>query len=166
MSKVFRARYVEEIKSRIGDLDKNLVNALFQKEWVVYAKRPFSHASHVVEYPGRYPHKIAIFNHRLEHVDESTVRLGYKDYRQEGKKQSLTLKGMEFVRRFAFHILPKGFVRIRHYGILSGSTKHIHIPQIRSQLGHASHKQVEARKPEPYNPLIYPCCKTETMVTI
>jgi hypothetical protein len=167
MSKVFRAKYVDALKSRIADLDKNLVNALFKKEWVVYAKRPFAHPSHVVEYLGRYTHKIAISNNRIQAIDETTVTFGYKDYRQEGKKQTMTLDGMEFVRRFALHILPKGFTRIRHYGILSGSTKHVHIPQIRSQLPAQNEvKPKEVRQAEPYNPLICPCCKTETMVTI
>jgi hypothetical protein len=166
MSKVFRAKYVEALKSRIPDLDKSLVNALFKKDWVVYAKRPFGGPEQVVEYLGRYTHKIAISNHRIQAVDEKTVTIGYKDYRQEGKKQSMTLEGMEFIRRFALHILPKGFVRIRHYGILSGSTKHIHIPEIRSQLGLAEPKRKEVRKAEPYNPLICPFCKTQTMVTI
>jgi hypothetical protein len=167
MSKVFRAKYVDALKSRIADLDKNLVNALFKKEWVVYAKRPFAHPSHVVEYLGRYTHKIAISNNRIQAIDEKTVTFGYKAYRQEGKKQTMTLDGMEFVRRFALHILPKGFTRIRHYGILSGSTKHVHIPQIRSQLPAQNEvKPKEVRQAEPYNPLICPCCKTETMVTI
>jgi hypothetical protein len=166
MSKVFRAKYVDALKSRIPNLDKCFVDSLFKKDWVVYAKRPFAHPSHVVEYLGRYTHKIAISNHRLQAIENGTVSFGYKDYRQEGKKQTMTLDGAEFIRRFALHILPKGFVRIRHYGILSGSTKHIHIPQIRDQLGVAGPKQKEARKLEPYNPLLCPCCKTETMVTL
>jgi hypothetical protein len=150
MSKVFRAKYVDALKSRIADLDKNLVNALFKKEWVVYAKRPFAHPSHVVEYLGRYTHKIAISNNRIQAIDETTVTFGYKAYRQEGKKQTMTLDGMEFVRRFALHILPKGFTRIRHYGILSGSTKHVHIPQIRSQLPAQNEvKPKEVRQAEP-----------------
>ncbi len=167
MSKVFRAKYVEAIKSKVPDLDKNLVNALFKKDWVVYAKRPFAGPEQVVEYLGRYTHKIAISNHRIESIDNKQVAFRYKDYRQEGKKQSMTLDGMEFIRRFALHILPKGFTRIRHYGILSGSTKHIHIPQIRSQLPAQNEvKPKEVRQAEPYNPLICPCCKTATMVTI
>ena len=167
MSKVFRAKYVEVLKSKVPDLDKSLVNALFKKEWVVYAKRPFVHASHVVEYLGRYTHKIAISNHRIQAVDEKTVNFGYKDYRKEGKKQSMTLDGMEFIRRFSLHILPKGYVRIRHYGILSSSSKGITIPEIRKQLPEmATTKPKDKRKVEPYNPLLCPCCKTETMVTI
>jgi hypothetical protein len=166
MSKVFRAKYVEALKIRIADLDKNLVNTLFKKDWVVYAKRPFAHPSHVVEYLGRYTHKIAISNHRLQSIENGTVSFSYKDYRQEGKKQTMILDGMEFIRRFVLHILPKGFVRIRHYGILSGSTKHVHIPQIRSQLGKVEAKPKEPGTRQAHNPLLCPHCKTETMVTI
>ncbi|HNK62122.1 MAG TPA: IS91 family transposase [Chitinophagaceae bacterium] len=166
MSKVFRAKYVEALRSRIPNLEKELVNALFKKDWVVYAKRPFAHPSHVVEYLGRYTHKIAISNHRIESIESKQVTFRYKDYRKESSQQTMTLEGMEFIRRFALHILPKGFVRIRHYGILSGSTKHRHVPEIRNQLGQGPPKPTEARKPEPYNPLLCPCCKTETIVTI
>jgi hypothetical protein len=166
MSKVFRAKYVDALKSRIPSLDKGLVDALFQKDWVVYAKRPFAHPSHVVEYLGRYTHKIAISNHRIQAIDEKTVTFGYKDYRQEGKKQTMTLEGMEFIRRFALHILGKGYVRIRHYGILSGSTKQVHIPLIRGQLGKGDAKPKEPRTRREHNPLLGPHCKTETMITL
>jgi hypothetical protein len=167
MSKVFRAKYVDALKSRISNLDKNLVNALFKKDWVVYAKRPFGGPEHVVEYLGRYTHKIAISNHRIQAMDEKTVTFGYKDYRQEGKKQTMTLEGMEFIRRFSLHILPKGFVRIRHYGILSSTSKAITLPEIRKQLPESKEgKPKDKRQVEPYNPLLCPCCKTETMVTL
>jgi hypothetical protein len=74
---------------------------------------------------------------------------------------------MEFIRRFALHILPKGFVRIRHYGILSSTSKAITLPEIRKQLPELREsKPKEKRKVEAYNPLICPCCKTETMVTL
>jgi len=167
MSKVFRAKYVEALKSRIPDLDKHLVNALFKKDWVVYAKRPFGGPEQVVEYLGRYTHKIAISNHRIQAVDEKTVTFGYKDYRQEGQKQSMTLEAMEFIRRFSLHILPKGFVRIRHFGILSSTSKAVTLPEIRKQLPELKEsKPKDKRKVEPYNPLICPCCKTETMITL
>jgi len=167
MSKVFRAKYVDALKSRIPDLDRNLVNTLFKKDWVVYAKRPFGGLEQVVEYLGRYTHKIAISNHRIQAMDEKTVTFGYKDYRQEGQKQSMTLEAMEFIRRFSLHILPKGFVRIRHYGILSSTSKAVTLPEIRKQLPELKEsKPKDRRKVEPYNPLICPCCKTETMVTL
>jgi Putative transposase/Transposase zinc-binding domain len=166
MSKVFRAKYVAAIKSRVGDLDKSVVNTLFKKDWVVYAKRPFAHASHVVEYLGRYTHKMAISNHRLEQVDGKTVTFRYKDYRQGAKKQSMTLDGMEFIRRFALHILPKGFVRIRHFGMLSSTSKPKTLPIIRAQMPRMTQQVKPKTKAQPYNPLICPCCKTATMVSI
>src|SRR5690606_1151887 len=109
-------------------------NALYKKQWVIYAKRPFAHPMHVIEYLGRYTHKVAISNHRITAVDASKVRFAYKDYRQGAKTGELQLSHGEFIRRFALHILPRGFVRIRHYGILSSTGKLKSIPAIREQL--------------------------------
>ena len=80
----------------------------------MYAKRPFGSPASVVEYQGRYTHKIAISNHRILAIDKHAVTISYKDYKEEGKKKTLILTLGEFVRRFALHILPKLFVRIRH----------------------------------------------------
>jgi len=165
MSKVFRAKYVEALKESIKDIDKTLVNALFKKPWVVYAKRPFGNAHSVIEYLGRYTHKIAISNHRIKSIDESGVTFTYKDYRSEAKKCEMTLEAMEFVRRFAMHILPKGFVRIRHYGILSSTSKKITIPCIRLQTATQVILPPQSTA-EVYNPKVCKHCKTETMVTI
>lgn len=98
-------------------------NNLYQKPWVVYAKRPFGGPKQVVEYLGRYTHKTAISNHRIQEVTDTTVRFDYKDYRSEGRKKEMTLDGTEFLRRFCLHIRPKGFRRMRHYGILSNALK-------------------------------------------
>jgi len=166
MSKVFRAKYIEKLKLRIT-LDKQLVNALFKKPWVVFAKRPFGSPQVVLEYLGRYTHKIAISNHRLTAIDDDTVSFSYKDYRQGAKKQLMTLPEMEFIRRFAQHILPRGLVRIRHYGILSGTGKTKAIPLIRRQLPPGlTPVVVPQRQLAEYNPLLCPCCKTETMVLL
>ncbi len=89
----------------------------------MYAKRPFASPKTVVEYLGRYTHKVAISNHRITDVKENTVTLCYKDYRNEGKKKHMTISGMEFLRRFSAHILPPGFLRIRHYGFLASKNK-------------------------------------------
>ena len=102
-----------------GIKDKLLYNKLFEKDWVIYAKKPFGNANSVVEYLGRYTHKIAISNHRIQAVGKDTVTFGLKNYKKDGKKESLSLKSEEFIRRFAQHILPKRFVRIRHYGFLT-----------------------------------------------
>lgn len=85
-------------------------------------KRPFTGPASVVEYLGRYTHKIAISNHRLKYVDKE-VTFTYKDYKHRSAKKEMTLDAFEFIRRYAMHILPKGLVRIRHYGILSSTSK-------------------------------------------
>lgn len=98
---------------------QSLKNELYAKKWIVYAKSPMGNAAQVVEYLGRYTQKIAISNHRIKEVDaDGNVTFWYKDYKDEGKRKLLKLSGQEFLRRFAQHILPARFVRIRHYGIL------------------------------------------------
>ena len=92
---------------------------LYKTEWIVYAKQPFGGPAQVVEYLGRYTHKVAISNHRIRAVDQScNVSFEYKDYADAGKKKLMTLSGLEFLRRFEQNILPKGFVKIRSYGYL------------------------------------------------
>ena len=167
MSKVFRAKYVEMLKERVPNLDKTFINELFRHQWVVYAKRPFSHPSFVVEYLGRYTHKNAISNHRIQSIENGEVSFNYKDYRQQGIQKVMSLTGLEFIRRFSLHILPKGFVRIRHYGILSSTSKPVSIPAICNQLPIIEVKQAkEVRNQDTYNPLCCPDCKTETMRVI
>ena len=146
---------------------QQLVNELFKKEWVVFAKRPFGNPQSVIEYLGRYTHKIAISNHRILDITDKTVTFSYKDYRKESaKKEEMTLEAMEFIRRFSMHIMPSGFVRIRHYGILSSASKKITIPAIKEQLPEIKYHYVKPCKVQEYNPRLCPCCKTETMVTI
>jgi len=123
MSRVYWAKYVALLRAAKLEVEQSTYDALFKKEWVVYAKRPFGSPSSVVEYLGRYTHKIAISNHRILSIDDHTVTISYKDYRQEGKQKTITFSHVEFVRRFALHILPKRFVRIRHFGYLSSTWK-------------------------------------------
>ena len=134
---------------------------------IVYAKRPFSGVNSVVEYLGRYTHKVAISNHRIIAIDKvnDTVSFNYKDYKDKGKRKVCTLTQMEFVRRFSLHILPKAFVRIRHYGILSSTVKKQAIDNIRKQLPHKKNKTIKTQALL-YNPLQCQCCKKETMIHI
>src|SRR4051812_28298368 len=120
LSKVFRAKYVQQLRQK-GIADKALIESLFTKQWVVYAKRPFGGPQQVIEYLGRYTHKVAISNHRITDVDAATVTFSYKDYRDGSTQKQMTLSNGEFVRRFAQHIMPLRFVRIRHYGIVSST---------------------------------------------
>jgi hypothetical protein len=87
-------------------------------EWVVYAKRPFAGPAQVLDYVGRYTHRVAISNNRLVSMDEGKVRFRWKDYRNGNKQKTMSLQAGEFIRRFMIHVLPDGFHRIRYYGFL------------------------------------------------
>lgn len=166
MSKVFKARYLEQLRKRCKP-EQALLNTLYKKQWVIYAKRPFAHPMAVVEYLGRYTHKVAISNHRLKNVDDTTVTLGYKDYRQGGRKLELKLSHAEFIRRFGLHILPRGYMRIRHYGILSSSSKIKSLPAVREQLPEMPQRWQEPREIEAVcQPTVCPACKTPTLMLL
>ena len=165
LSKVFRAKYVARLR-KTAILPQTAIEPLFSKPWVVYAKRPFAHPSHVVEYLGRYTHKVAISNNRIIAYENNKVRFSYKDYRNGGCKKVMELDDTEFVRRFAMHILPEGFVRIRHYGILSATSKKVTIPTIRQQLNAPEICFIDLRKVQPFDRKICPCCGKASMVTI
>ena len=108
-----------------------------KKRWVVYAKPPFAGPEAVLAYLSRYTHRVAISNSRLIGFDETGVTFRYKDYRRDGvdRQQVMTPSPDEFIRRFLLHVLPKGFHRIRHYGLLAGSTRKAHLERARQLLG-------------------------------
>ncbi len=133
LSKVFRSKYLALLRASM-DVETALAEKLFSKNWVVYAKRPFGGPKQVIEYLGRYTHKVAISNHRIKEVTDKEVRFSYKDYRKGGEKKEMSMPNAEFVRRFSLHILPKRFVRIRHYGILSSSWKRGKLQRLQSAL--------------------------------
>jgi Putative transposase/Transposase zinc-binding domain len=172
MSQVFRARFVAALRARFKGLEPSFYNALFNTPWVVYAKRPFGSPKHVIEYLGRYTHKVAISNHRIVDIQNNQVTFRYKDYRDECKVKVMTLQTMEFIRRFSLHILPKGFMRIRHYGILSSSRKLHVLPLLHQQL--ESHYEYPEEKHWKeisterlgYNPDACPVCMQLSMVTL
>ena len=112
--------------------------AKFRKsEWVVYAKPPFGGPEAVLAYLSRYTHRVAISNHRLVSADADTVAFRWKDYRiKQGDRQKvMRLATPEFIRRFLIHVLPDGFHRIRHYGLLASSARKTNIAKIRALLG-------------------------------
>ncbi len=169
MSKTFRGRFIALLKEQLPEeMTKQLVNALYKHNWVVYAKQPFRGPQSAVGYLGRYTHKIAISNHRIQNFENGKVNFSYKDYKHGSIKKQMPLEAMEFIRRFSLHILPRGFVRIRHYGICSSSSKIKSALVIKAQLPQMakSFEVVAKAAPEPYNPLRCPCCKKETMETL
>lgn len=161
MGKVFRARFVESLRKQF-DFPADFYDRLFAKDWVVYAKAQFYGPAQVIEYLGRYTHKIAISNHRVLNIEDRTVSFSAKDYRKGGAKYRLTLSDAEFIRRFCLHILPKGFVRIRHYGILSSSRKKIILPIVQAQLGVVTHQG----RPPPILHRRCPICKKGSLATV
>lgn len=149
MAKVFRAKYSALLRQQRIAIPQEIYDKLFAKNWVVYAKQQFHTPKYVVEYLGRYTHKIAISNHRIKQINkpQRTVTFQIKDYRKAGQKGQLMLDTREFVRRFALHILPKGFTRIRHYGILSSSWKKDKLPTLQNILAGVPVKSVEKKPP-------------------
>ena len=98
---------------------QRFLNQLSRKDWVVYAKPPFGGPEHVLHYLARYTHRIAISNHRLLSFDGKEVTFRWKDYAHGNKNRKMTPSADEFLRRFLLHVLPGGFVRIRHFGFLA-----------------------------------------------
>jgi len=123
--------YEQDLLKFYGDIQKysdekafkKLMNKCYSKNWYTYTKRTFSGPLAVVKYLSNYTHRIAISNKRIVSIDKETVTIKVKDYKNKGKKKTVILKGVEFIRRFLMHILPKGFVKIRYYGLLSNRNK-------------------------------------------
>lgn len=161
MKKVFRARFVAALRKEIIP-DKTLSEKLFAKHWVIYCEQLFYGPKQVIEYLGRYTHKIAINNSRIISVNKGQVTFRAKDYRQKGKKVIWQLSEKEFIRRFSLHILPKGFTRIRHYGILSSTSKKDCKLIIDEQLGPILFPNIEKIKLH----RSCPSCKVGTLITI
>ena len=156
LSKVFRAKFCEKLKAKSPVKYEQIRQDLWRKPWVVFAKKPFGSPKSVVEYLGRYTHKIAISNHRIKSIDEQNVTFDYKDYRMAGVKKQMTLTHGEFIRRFSLHILPKRFVKIRHYGFLSSTWKRQKLKLLQEKL---QVKVLEKVEKKPFLPKC-PCCKT------
>lgn len=171
LSKVFRAKFMAELRKKMH-IPQQMGKNAFNTKWVVYAKRPFASPKTVLEYLGRYTHKIAISNHRLIDVNETTVSFHYKDYRQNGRQKQATLSGVEFLKRFSSHILPAGFVRIRHYGFLASRNKSTELNLAKKDLHQPKWQTIKyswiqiAKEKLNYNPQQCPCCGKETLFII
>lgn len=111
------------------------LNRMKNCEWVVYAKRPFAGPQQVLDYVGRYTHRVAISNNRLLDIENDQVSFEWKDYRAGGQVKTMTLSADEFIRRFLLHVLPDGFQRIRYYGLLGNRYRKQKLEQSRRLLG-------------------------------
>jgi hypothetical protein len=130
-----------------------------KKRWVVYVKPPFAGPEAVLAYLSRYTHRVAISNSRLMGFDETSVTFRYKDYRRDGsdRQQVMTLMTDEFIRRFLLHVLPKGFHRIRHYGLLAGASSKASLDRARALLSVAPEPEDNAPEVSDTRPPC-PCC--------
>lgn len=181
MSTVYRAKFLQALKQMIdkgavvlpADKDeKQLLNLLYHKAWVVYAKTPFGGPQAVIEYLGRYTHKVAVSNHRIYSIDneKKTVTFVYKDYRDNHKNKMLTLSSAEFIRRFEQHILPERFTKIRSYGYLSNRNRTRRINEVLKVMQLPLHKGL-VKLPLPIQLMVHygiditecPCCKNKTL---
>lgn len=150
LSRFFRRRFLQllehafdsgqlEFFSSLQDLRERealraYLDPLREKEWVVYAKPPFAGPEQVLDYVGRYTHRVAISNNRLLDIDDGTVRFRWKDYRDGNAPKTMTLAAGEFIRRFLLHVLPPGLQRIRYYGFLGNRYRRDKLAQCRQLL--------------------------------
>jgi predicted Zn-ribbon and HTH transcriptional regulator len=139
LSVVFRGKFFDLLKSSFAQNKllfvgqtasladpaafKLLINALRKKPWIVYAKKPFGSPAHVLDYLGRYTHRVALSNDRILSTHNGDVTFTYRDRKNETRKKTMTLDAHEFIRRFLLHVIPKGFVRVRHFGFLANRSK-------------------------------------------
>jgi len=119
LAKKFRGKLLSFLGKEGIRFDKNL----YKKDWVVYCKPPFGGASKVVEYLGRYTHRVAISNNRILKLEDGNVTFRWRDYADDNRPKLMTLSAVEFIRRFLMHVLPSGFRKIRHFGIFASRDK-------------------------------------------
>ena len=140
--------------TRSGEVD-DLLDRLMAIEWVVYSKHCLDHTASVVGYLARYTHRIAISNARILQVDDREVVFRYTDYRNSNATKTMRLTGQEFVRRFLMHILPKGLMRVRHFGFLANCCRGRQLARIRQALSDPKDDPAEPSRPS--RPETWPC---------
>lgn len=164
LSKVFRGKYLEQLNNVLNNKDVQLpsgitnkqsiqkyISLLYQTDWVVYAKSPFAGPEQVLNYLGRYTHRIAIGNQRLVNYKNKIVSFKWRDYADNSQQKIMALNVDEFTRRYLLHVLPKGFQRLRHYGLLANRYKSINLKQARIAL---NQQQLKPEEKETCNELM------------
>jgi Putative transposase/Transposase zinc-binding domain len=145
LSIVFRAKFLDLLKeaseqaklkslAQTASAESVAIKRLRKKNWVVYAKKPFGCPQTVLDYLGRYTHRVALSNDRILKVENGEVTLSYRDRKDGDRKKTLPLEAHEFIRRFLLHVLPDGFMRIRHFGFLANRAKKHALAQCRKLL--------------------------------
>jgi Putative transposase/Transposase zinc-binding domain len=168
LSRLFRRLFLELLEKAFADGQLQCFSALQplqdgqvflrylaplrKRKWVVYAKKPFAGPQQVLDYVGRYTHRVAISNNRLLNIDDGQVQFRYKDYRDGSQQKTMPLSADEFIRRFLLHVLPEGFQRIRYYGLLGNRYRKEKLERCRQLLGMVSPDQTSSaeKAPEDY----------------
>ncbi|MGA7930664.1 MAG: IS91 family transposase [Candidatus Sulfotelmatobacter sp.] len=151
LSRLFRRLFLELLEKAFDDGQLKFFSSLQElqdrkaflrylapirkNEWVVYAKKPFAGPQQVLDYVGRYTHRVAISNNRILNIDDGQVTFRYKDYRHGSQQKTMSLSADEFIRRFLLHVLPEGFHRIRYYGFLGNRYRKEKLERCRHLLG-------------------------------
>lgn len=160
VSRLFRGKFLDLFNDAVkkGDIEFHgtlqpfekesssfgkLLDSLYKTEWVVYSKPPFAGPKAVLKYLGRYTHRIAISNSRIEDLDDETVSFKWKDYADDNRQKVMKLSHVEFIRRFLLHVLPTGFVRIRYFGFLGQAVKKERLQRCMEILGVLPQQQDE-----------------------
>jgi len=190
LSVVFREKFIDYLETAFdkGDLVfpgktaalgprrrfLRFIDSLREHRWVVYCKKPFAGPEHVLQYIGRYTHRVAISNNRILSVDNGKVTFTYRDRRHGDTVKTMTIGAEEFIRRFLLHVLPNGFMRIRHFGFLANRCKKDNIQRIR-ELNSISESIPEKTKKNTQELMLEltgmdvsmcPCCKKGLMVAV
>jgi hypothetical protein len=178
LSRVFRGKFLDLLAKALQQGKIQIIHADIkasrQKNWVVYAKKPFGSPQTVLDYLGRYTHRVALSNNRILQVQDGEVTLSYRDRKDGDRKKIITLEAHEFIRRFLLHVLPDGFMRIRHFGFLANRSKKQALAQCR--------KLLDCDPALPQSPILSakdlllkitgidlsrcPCCHAGTMITV
>ena len=151
MSRVFRGKFMERIKHArksglfkfIGRSFGDFKNKLYSKSWIVSVREPVKRPEHVLEYLARYTHRVAIANSRIKKLENGMVTFTFKNRKKE-RTETITITAVEFIRRFLLHSLPKGFVRIRHYGFMANRNRNENLNTIRQVIGVSAPDEKEA----------------------
>jgi hypothetical protein len=178
MSPVFKHKYMQGflrwLRAENKNIESSLRETLYNKSWIIYAKQPFGGPQQVIEYLGRYTHKVAISNHRITSIKDDQVSFIYKDYADGSKQKTMTLGATEFLRRFCLHILPPRFRKIRYYGFMANANSALLQIQ-QKEMGAAVIKTKDIKKLSwkmiakqklNYDADQCPCCKKGTMITL
>jgi hypothetical protein len=192
LSRLFRGRFLHALKEAYtsgklrfhGSLQqltdpesfKPVLKGGHKIEWVVYSKPPFGGPDQVLDYLGRYTHRVAISNDRLVRLQDDKVTFRWKDYRQGNKQKLMTLGAEEFIHRFLLHVLPQGFVRIRHFGFLANCHRETKLALCRQLLDAPQVNPQQASMPDDWKTLyealtgesltLCPACRQGHMVTV